>query len=549
MRPRRLVLVLVALVLLLGGSLPHTPAARAVGGWTESAAPGGNAATLLADGRVLITRVVLDEQGFPSGQATDVYDPATDQSRRGAPFGLGEAPVLLPDGAVLFTGGPSGFRNLSNGAVVYDPTADAWTTVAPMSTVRIRHTATALPDGTILVVGGGTTQGSSPTSPTEVVERFDPQTRRWSRAAPLRPGRESHTATLLPDGRLLVTGGYTGEQGSYRETALAALYDPRTDTWAAAGSMAVPRIGHQATLLRDGRVLVTGGTRYETAGRITYAEAEIYDPATNRWMPTAPLLTARRFHGAVPLPDGRVLVVGGVGPIGGDEMEAASLTSAELYDPARNLWAPAAPLLRPTSQRALLLRDGRVLVGGQLYAPTPEPTACFAATGRCVRGRFLDHWLASGGLARHGLPLSDERIETLEDGRAYQVQYFERSRLEYHAADAPPGDVLLGQFGRRIHPADAPVAARAGATFFPQTGHNVEGRFLAYWAAGGGLASFGYPLGEERSETLEDGNAYTVQYFERARFEYHPEHADPVNQVQLGQLGRRILAEVDAGRP
>ncbi len=122
---------------------------------------------------------------------------------------------------------------------------------------------------------------------------------------------------------------------------------------------------------------------------------------------------------------------------------------------------------------------------------------------------FLAHWEVHGGLARNGYPLTPERCKVLESGKAYTVRYFERVRLEYHPKNAAPYDVLLGQFGRRAL-ADAedraevggfrgmvdPVAAPAGATYFPETGHTEGGRFLAYWRANGGLAQFGFPLSE-----------------------------------------------------
>jgi hypothetical protein len=158
-----------------------------------------------------------------------------------------------------------------------------------------------------------------------------------------------------------------------------------------------------------------------------------------------------------------------------------------------------------------------------------------------VEGRFLAYWNTHGGLAINGYPLSDERQERLEDGKEYWVQWFERVRLEYHPEyDNTPSEILLGQFGRSIYPADPPVTAKPGARFFPETGHNVDGGFLAYWVGQGGLAQFGYPLSEVFREKLEDGQEYEVQYFERARFEYHRENAAP-NDVLLGQFGRRLL--------
>lgn len=180
--------------------------------------------------------------------------------------------------------------------------------------------------------------------------------------------------------------------------------------------------------------------------------------------------------------------------------------------------------------------------GGQAGASAPR-RQCFAETGKCVLEPFMAYWNAHGGLAINGYPIGDERVETLEDGQPYLVQYFERTRLEYHPENAAPYDVLLGQFGRRIHPADPPAAPRGGAAYFAKTGHNLDGAFLAYWQSNGDLAQFGYPLSEVFEEQLEDGKTYRVQYFERARFEHHPEHAGTPHEVLLGQFGRRILAE------
>ena len=180
-------------------------------------------------------------------------------------------------------------------------------------------------------------------------------------------------------------------------------------------------------------------------------------------------------------------------------------------------------------------------------APTPAPPggSCtgrlFPETGKCVNEPFLSYWNTHGQLPINGYPISDEFIEVLEDGKPYKVQYFERVRMEHHPEYAgTPYEVLLGQFGRIIHPADPPVPPLPGATYFPETGHNLSGGFLAYWQANGGLPQFGYPISEEFREQIEDGNTYVVQYFERARFEYHPENQPPYDSL-LGQFGRRIL--------
>jgi hypothetical protein len=187
------------------------------------------------------------------------------------------------------------------------------------------------------------------------------------------------------------------------------------------------------------------------------------------------------------------------------------------------------------------------------YVPPPVAPGekeCFTETGHCIAGRFLAYWRFWGGLPRFGYPLTDESAATLEDGNTYTVQYFERDRLEYHPENQPPYDMLLGQLGRHVHPADPPVDQLYATgkepigyspAYFTATGHNVRGAFRVYYDAHGGLMQFGLPITEEFKEAI-GGQEYTVQYFERARFEYHPENQPPYD-VLLGQLGRRVLAE------
>ena len=132
---------------------------------------------------------------------------------------------------------------------------------------------------------------------------------------------------------------------------------------------------------------------------------------------------------------------------------------------------------------------------------------CFMMeTGFCARGRFLDYWTTHGGLAINGYPLGPEFNEVLEDGKPYVVQYFERTRLEYHpeSRDAD-SQVLLGQFGRKIRPADPPATPNSSQTWFPQTGHNVPSDFYAFWTDNGGMAQFGLPLSEPFQQRLDDG--------------------------------------------
>ena len=171
----------------------------------------------------------------------------------------------------------------------------------------------------------------------------------------------------------------------------------------------------------------------------------------------------------------------------------------------------------------------------------------FPETGHTLAGRFLEYWQANGGLPQFGYPISAVVDEVGEDGQRHQVQYFERNRFELHPGNPRPYDVLLGRLGvaslarRGIDWKTLPTAAPAsGCHFFPETGHNLCQPFLSYWQSHGGLPIYGFPISEAHAEVSPtDGRTYTVQYFERNRFEHHPENPAAYT-VQLGLLGSEI---------
>ncbi|HEY0068577.1 MAG TPA: hypothetical protein VGE04_01260 [Chloroflexia bacterium] len=165
-------------------------------------------------------------------------------------------------------------------------------------------------------------------------------------------------------------------------------------------------------------------------------------------------------------------------------------------------------------------------------------TVYFPQTGHNLTGEFLKYWQAHGGLAIFGYPLT----EAFGEG-GFQVQYFERNRFELHPENQPPYNVLLGRLGAglttgRTFTAIEPFEPSPNHAYFPETGHSLHFAFLGYWQRNGGLAQFGYPISEEiREVSPTNGKEYTVQYFERARFEYHPEYKGTPAEVLLGLLG------------
>jgi aldose sugar dehydrogenase len=170
----------------------------------------------------------------------------------------------------------------------------------------------------------------------------------------------------------------------------------------------------------------------------------------------------------------------------------------------------------------------------------------FPETGKTVSGIFLDYWTSHGGLPQQGYPISELLNEVSDlNGKAYVMQYFERAVFEYHPENQKPYDVLLSQLGtfryKTKYPSSAPAPRpnnTAGSVLFPETGKRVGGKFLDYWNKNGGLAQQGFPISDEFTEKSDlDGKTYTVQYFERAVFELHPENAGTQYEVLLSQLG------------
>lgn len=174
--------------------------------------------------------------------------------------------------------------------------------------------------------------------------------------------------------------------------------------------------------------------------------------------------------------------------------------------------------------------------------------AFFQETGQILGEPFLSYWQQHGGVAVFGYPISQRLLESSDgNGEVYTVKYFERARLELHPSTGAM--VTLGRLGSILHRTERAATALPGARYFPETGHNLSGSFLSFWSAHGGLEIFGYPITEVRDEwSPTSGKMLKVQYFERSKFELHPEFAGTPSEVQLGLLGLQVYQQTYGGR-
>ena len=315
---------------------PATGAFTSAGSMSTLRATSG--ATLLADGRVLIVGGTENNLA-----AAELYDPSTGTftPTSGTTTAVGIA-TLLKNGKVLITG---------NTAELYDPVTDSFSPtgsyVGPFYYGRYFYpeTATLLPDGRVLIVGSACGDCWL-----EHEELYDPVTGTFKvTGKPHTFGLGSdiwsgHTATLLPNGKVLLAGGASEDFGTF---SIAELYDPLADTFTTTANMSMARAGHTATLLPDGTVLVAGGQFIDGLN-----SADLYNPATGTFSATDDMTTGRFWQAATLLPDARVLMSGGVQ--GGNDW----LVSAELYRPAAVQGTPTVRIVDNTSGSLTALAVG-----------------------------------------------------------------------------------------------------------------------------------------------------------------------------------------------
>jgi len=299
------------------------------------------------------------------------------------------------------------------------------TAIAPMLEPRSAHTATLLPNGKVLIAGGMRRNQDFYRS----AELYDPASGKFQPTGDLAERRVGHIAALLPSGKVLVAGGWIGNEC----TNSAELYDPATGKFTVLGKMVARRGDARAMSLANGDVLIIGGDDHDGPdGHL--ASAEIFHATTLMFTATGPMHYARLFPTITPLNDGKVLIAGGRG--------AGLVAPAETYDPRTGTFSLTGSLLNPRYKHtAALLPDGRVLIAGgsderdwrgnlssaEIYDPR---TGKFTATASLNNSRFK--------LPQEAVPLTSGKL--LVAGGSAKIEIFDPASGKFLVAAGEMSD-------------------------------------------------------------------------------------------------------------
>jgi hypothetical protein len=302
--------------------------------------------------------------------------------------------TLLPNGNVLVAGGAVEAEEYSctagkDSAELYDSALGTFASTRTMTNRRYAQTSTLLQDGTVLITGGFSFDSyacvqDSASPALSSAEIYDPSNGSFAPTGSMAEVRGGHTATLLTNGKVLIAGGDNTETDvlpfflPVDGSVTAEVYDPATGRFTSTGNMVTPRVGQTATLLVNGDVLIAGG--WTASQNASIAAAEIYHPATGAFTPTGSMTSPRTGHTATLLPDGKVLIVGGA-----HDRTLADSDSAEIYDPATGSFLATGSMAeKRCSHTATLLPNGTVLLvgGGGIVAEIYDPsTGSFVLSG------------------------------------------------------------------------------------------------------------------------------------------------------------------------
>ncbi len=461
----------------------------------------------VTDGRVL----VAGGANMASQSRVDVLDGTTGAPSMGTSLaGAREmyATIALSDGSALAAGGQNRMGMMATvlrAAERWNASSGAWSAVGDLVTARAFSSATRLVDGRVLVVGGsGTFLGPGLTS----AELFNPTTNTFAQTTGSTTfGRFGHVAALLPNGKVIIIGGNTG-QGAI-PPFLTEIFDPTTQLFSAGPNMVIPRIAHAGARLLDGRILYCGGCLTADCSAASHATCEIYDPASGVISSTGSLSTGAGALSLVTLATGEVLATGGI-------TSATAQSRAELYDPTLGTWSTAGTMGQARYDGGIaLLRDGRAVVSGgrqgttsmstyvsgvEVYTPATLPVTCQVCQidGSCVTLR--DGTVCTSGACQSGVcakvpdaspqdvadadaadadaadaPTQDASDATADsDGDSNGSDVADTSPTDANPSDGTPHDVgpRDGKPPRDVNPIDAVATPDVGVTSDAAQGAN-----------------------------------------------------------------------------
>jgi uncharacterized protein YjbI with pentapeptide repeats len=365
----------------------------------------------LANGKILLTGGAANADASGVLASAELYDPVAHS------FGTTTGPMstpradhtvtLLLNGQVLVTGGFTDTAIALSSADLYNPTTNTFTQVtAQMTTPRAEHAATLLANGKVLITGGNDNTGTALAS----AEIFDPVANTFTATThAMNSVRQAHHADLLPNGKVLISGGLDTNNNSL---ASAEIYDPVADTFTLTGTMTTARGNHSSALLYTGQILVAGGLTGPGTGLVLTPTAELYNPGTGTFTPTASMSIARGHYAGIVLGDGTDFISGGATLPAG--------TNADIYNPVTGTFSVSGNFTAVQSgAREAVAPDGTVLLASgvnnavpavtvpnsDLFYPAPLPAGIVITTPAALPGASLNQpytqmFLEHGGVGQ-----------------------------------------------------------------------------------------------------------------------------------------------------